>query len=272
MVNFYSGVAGNRGGLPRGVVIHNDAGSQNANANFYRNWLPTHPAENGFAHVYIGSDGKYQAESFDNMAWHTANATGNAYYVGWEVCQSMGDEATFLANEQAVFKDVASYMKSIGMKPNRNTVMLHREFFPTACPHRSWDLHGQSVNAVKDYFIQEISKYMGSTPAQSGSEPKKPEASKPVENKNNGRVATMMCLYERPINSKTGKFEDNGDAWTVMFCNGVTTKRIYHPDEMKVIENVYKANNGKAIPFYSQKEWTKNSPWYKRLESVFPIK
>lgn len=60
------------------------------------------------------------------MAWHTANVDGNANYVGWEVCQSNGDEATFLPNEQAVFKDVASYMKSIGMTPNYKTYSVFK--------------------------------------------------------------------------------------------------------------------------------------------------
>ena len=93
-------------------------------------------------------------------------------------------------------------------------------------------------------------------------------------NQNNiekGEETTMKCLYERPINSKTEALEWNGDAWTVMFCNGVNTRRVYHPDEMKVIEKVYKDNNGRSIPFYSQKEWNKNAPWYNRLESMFPV-
>ena len=50
--------AGVRGHNPTGVVIHNDAGSNGANAGFYNNWLPTHNPENGFAHVYIASDGR----------------------------------------------------------------------------------------------------------------------------------------------------------------------------------------------------------------------
>ena len=45
--------AGVRGHNPTGVVIHNDAGSNGANAGFYNNWLPTHNPENGFAHVYM---------------------------------------------------------------------------------------------------------------------------------------------------------------------------------------------------------------------------
>ena len=51
------GVAGNRGRNPVGIFFHNDAGSKNANAAFYRNWLQTHPLENGFAHYYVAQDG-----------------------------------------------------------------------------------------------------------------------------------------------------------------------------------------------------------------------
>lgn len=160
MTKFYSGIAGKRMGKAKGSVIHNDGGSQNANTKFYRNWLPSHEAENGFAQVYMASDGRYQAESYDNCAWHTANGEGNTWYVGWEVCQSLGNEETFLANEQAVFQDVAKWMISVGLTPNRNTVRLHQEFSATSCPHRSWALHGSAVNAVKDYYIANILKYM----------------------------------------------------------------------------------------------------------------
>uniref|UniRef100_UPI00359C8193 CHAP domain-containing protein n=2 Tax=Enterococcus faecalis TaxID=1351 RepID=UPI00359C8193 len=86
-----------------------------------------------------------------------------------------------------------------------------------------------------------------------------------------GREATMYCLYQRPINSKTGKLEDNGDHWATFFCNGVNCRRLYDPDEANVIKEVYKANNGKEIPFFGQGEWTKNAPWYKRLETVCPV-
>lgn len=118
MTKFYKGIAGARGSAPLGIVFHNDAGSQNANANFYRNWLPTHDAENGFAHYYVASDGIYQAEDEKNMAWHTANPNGNANYIGIEICQSMGDEKTFRENEQKAFKLGAEICKRYGWTPN----------------------------------------------------------------------------------------------------------------------------------------------------------
>ena len=150
--------AGVRGHNPTGVVIHNDAGSNGANAGFYNNWLPTHNPENGFAHVYIGNDGRLQASDFSNMAWHCANSYGNANYASWEVCQSEGDLNQFLRNEQAVLDDVAKYMKQWGLTPNRDTVKLHQELSSTSCPRRSVEAHGGTVESCRSYFISELNK------------------------------------------------------------------------------------------------------------------
>ena len=150
--------AGVRGHNPTGVVIHNDAGSNGANAGFYNNWLPNHSPENGFAHVYIGNDGRLQASDFSNMAWHCANSYGNANYASWEVCQSEGDLNQFLRNEQAVLDDVAKYMKQWGLTPNRDTVKLHQELSSTSCPRRSVEAHGGTVESCRSYFIAELNK------------------------------------------------------------------------------------------------------------------
>ena len=150
--------AGVRGHNPTGVVIHNDAGSNGANAGFYNNWLPTHNPENGFAHVYIASDGRLQASDFSNKAWHCANSYGNANYASWEVCQSEGDLNQFLKNEQAVLDDVAKYMKQWGLTPNHDTVKLHQELSSTSCPRRSVEAHGGTVESCRSYFIAELNK------------------------------------------------------------------------------------------------------------------
>ncbi|WP_396443299.1 N-acetylmuramoyl-L-alanine amidase, partial [Lactococcus lactis] len=167
MTLFYPGIAGKRPGNPTFVIIHNDAGSINACASYYRSWLPNHEAELGFAHVYIAKDGKYQADDFDNIAWHSGNSFANEWALSWEVCQSMGaSDAEFEAVEEAVFQDVAAAMKKYGLTPNRETVRLHKEYSATDCPHRSWALHGSAINAVQDYFIAGIKKYMGTDSAK----------------------------------------------------------------------------------------------------------
>ena len=150
--------AGVRGYNPTGVVIHNDAGSNGAKTSFYDSWLPNHDPEEGFAHVYIASDGRLQASDFSNMAYHCANSYGNANYASWEVCQSEGDLNQFLRNEQAVLDDVAKYMKQWGLTPNRDTVKLHQELSSTSCPRRSVEVHGGTVESCRSYFIAELNK------------------------------------------------------------------------------------------------------------------
>lgn len=155
------GVAGRRSGRVKGVVIHNTA--DNGTAVNHMNRLGSYSnlqLQNGFAHYFIDEDTIVRTEDTYNMAWHTANSDGNANYIGYEVCRSTGNEKQFLQAEQNTFKQVAEDLKYYGLPANRDTVRLHKEFVATACPHRSWDLHGKSVNSVKDYFIKEIKKYM----------------------------------------------------------------------------------------------------------------
>ena len=156
------GVAGRRGNWkPKGVVLHNTA--DNATAKQHMNRLANYSnkqLEAGFAHYFIDENDVILTENTYNMAWHTANYDGNVNYVGYEICRSTGDINRFKKAEQNTFEQVAKDLKYWGLQANRNTVRLHREFFATACPHRSYEIHGNSVNAVKDYFISQINNYM----------------------------------------------------------------------------------------------------------------
>lgn len=168
-----NGVAGNRGRNPIGIFIHNDAGSQNANAAFYRNWLQTHPLENGFAHYYVAQDGILQAEDDSNCAWHCGNLDGNLNYLSVEVCQSMGDLDVFKHNEEKAFQLVASKCIQYGITPNENTIRLHQEVYATSCPHRSAEIHG-GMKSTKAYFIERIKAHIKQQTAKP-SEPPKPK-------------------------------------------------------------------------------------------------
>ncbi len=153
-------VAGRRGINPVGIFIHNDAGSQNANAAFYRNWLQTHNLENGFAHYYVAQDGILQAEDDINCAWHCGNTNGNNNYLSIEICQSMGDINIFKSNEEKALQLAAQKCKQYGIEPNQNTIRLHQEVYATSCPHRSVEIHG-GASGCKTYFINRIRALMG---------------------------------------------------------------------------------------------------------------
>ena len=161
-MSIFNGVAGNRGHNPIGAVIHNDAGSQSANAAHYQSWLPGINPENGFAHDYVCSDGTIHAEDDWNCAWHCGDGWGNNEFYSVEVCQSMGDVNVFKANEERALALVASKFKAWGITPNNDTVRLHQEFFATSCPHRSIEIHG-GFDATKAYFIRRIGELMNST-------------------------------------------------------------------------------------------------------------
>lgn len=150
------------GSMPsiRGVVIHNDAGSVNATAVHYERWLQTHDKTRGIAHYYIDRNTILRAVDTYRQAWHTGNQIGNGYYIGYEVCQSLNStDADFIANEEMTLMQVAEDMLFYKIPVNRDTVRLHREFSQTTCPHRSWELHGRTINSVKDYWIERIKHY-----------------------------------------------------------------------------------------------------------------
>lgn len=243
-----NGVAGVRGHVPKGATIHNDGGSNGANANFYNIWLRTHDLGTGYAHYYAANDYILQAEDDGNCAWHCANTYGNFEFLSFEACQSMGDEEQFLKNETSVLKLVAQKFLQYGIIPNNETVTLHQEFSSTACPHRSVAIHG-GMNETKKYFIQKIKTYMGQNVQINTGVGLDPEEADKIKEKNND----MRELFT--VNKGA----------TVYYFDGYAIRNLIHPDEMKVLNDIYKANHGTTIPFVDYKS---HSPYYKRLLNV----
>lgn len=122
----------------KGVVIHNDAGSIGATAEWYVNWLASRNPALGIAHYYIDRHAIVRVVDTYKIAYHCGDGvsptSGNGNYIGYEVCQSMGASvADFLANEDMALRQVAEDMLFYKLPVNRDTVRLHREFVPTSC-------------------------------------------------------------------------------------------------------------------------------------------
>lgn len=190
-----------RGKKPSGIVLHNDAGRNNAVQYMQElEYASLGRLENGIAHSYISKGMIWEAISEDRVAWHTANVNGNTNYYGIEICQSMtASDKDFLENEQTAFEEAARLFKKWGLEPNRNTVRLHMEFVPTACPHRSMVLHtgfdpvkqgrpnDKTMVILKDYFIAQIKSYMnGQKPVSTVSVQRPAKATTPATVKTNG--------------------------------------------------------------------------------------
>lgn len=253
MVVSYSGIAGARGSNPTAIVLHNDAGSQGATAAFYKNWLESHTPSLGFAHYYVASDGTYQAEKDSNKAWHTGNSKGNANYLGIEVCQSMGNESTYLANEQKAFKLAAELCKKYGLNPASAVFPLHRELSSTSCPHRAWDLHGKGLVAIKQYFVDQIKKYYNGDS---------------TSNNNSGSSNSTVKPSTPSVKPNTNKISEDGmfgpsTANKAMKYEGITPDdEISHQYRQACNKNLYAAQFDNTL-----KGSTLIRKWQKRLKA-----
>lgn len=203
-----------RGYNPKGIVIHNDAGRSNAKQ--YEKSLKgadQSRLNNGIAHAYADSDHIWYAIEPDRIAYHTgdgiAKGSGNHDYFGIEIDQSMSaSDKEFMANEQVVLQESARLLKKWKLPANRNTVRLHMEFSPTACPHRSLTIRtgfnpvtqGRPSDAIikklKDIWIKEIRSYMeGKTPSIKVVKNKNGTASTPATNASGGWKVNQYGTY-----------------------------------------------------------------------------
>lgn len=78
------------------------------------------------------------------------------------------------------------------------------------------------------------------------------EVKESKENKDEGRTITMQCFYV-----ENGKY--------IKWFDGREIHKVAHADEMTVLNEIYKANNGKDMPCF---EWGSKAPYHARLEDV----
>ena len=155
------------GGNPKGAIIHNDAGRMSATD--YITWLKnartpgTSKAELGFANYYIDRNSIVRVATTTIGGYAAANPYYNKNFLHYEVCQQLGaTDEEWLANERAVFMQVAEDFHYYGLKPSKDTIALHHDVSRTgtSCPQRSMKTHGNSYPKVREYFIAQVAYYM----------------------------------------------------------------------------------------------------------------
>ena len=155
------------GGNPKGAIIHNDAGRMSATD--YVSWLKsartpnTSKAELGFANYYIDRNNIVRVATTTIGGYAAANPYYNKNFLHYEVCQQLGaNDADWLANERAVFMQVAEDFHYYGLKASKDTIVLHHDVSRTgtSCPQRSMKTHGGNYPAVRQYFINQVAYYM----------------------------------------------------------------------------------------------------------------
>ena len=137
------------------VVIHNDAGSMTPEQ--YVNWLRNRDKSLGIAHYYCNRNTIARVIDTFNIGFHTGDWWSNCRSIGYEVCESLKvSDEEFLQNEDMTLMQATEDLIYYGLPINTQTVRLHHEFVPTTCPHRSMELHGNSTESVKEYFVNRM--------------------------------------------------------------------------------------------------------------------
>ena len=137
------------------VVIHNDAGSMTPEQ--YVDWLRYRDKALGIAHYYCNRNTIARVIDTFNIGYHTGDWWSNCRSIGYEVCESMKvSDEEFLQNEDITLMQATEDLIYYGLPINTQTVSLHHEFVPTTCPHRSMELHGNSTESVKNYFVSRM--------------------------------------------------------------------------------------------------------------------
>ena len=137
------------------VVIHNDAGSMTPEQ--YVNWLRNRDKSLGIAHYYCNRNTIARVIDTFNIGYHTGDWWSNCRSIGYEVCESLKvSDEEFLQNEDMTLMQATEDLIYYGLPINTQTVRLHHEFVPTTCPHRSMELHGNSTDSVKEYFVNRM--------------------------------------------------------------------------------------------------------------------
>lgn len=146
------------------VVIHNDAGSMTPEQ--YVDWLRYRDKSLGIAHYYCNRNTIARVIDTFNIGYHTGDWWSNCRSIGYEICESMKvSDEEFLQNEDVTLMQATEDLIYYGLPINTSTVRLHHEFVPTTCPHRSMELHGNSTESVKNYFVSRMQYFasLGST-------------------------------------------------------------------------------------------------------------
>ena len=196
-----------------------------------------------------------------------AVALAKQYKVTWPIAFDLEyDTVSYAAkNGVTITKSMATQMakafceeiKAAGYNTMNytNPDYLNRYFDQSQLPYDVWLAQYASQPSISDMSIWQYSSG-GSVPGISGRCDMN-YAYKDYDAENNEvemkGETTMQCFYKI----------DGGD--DVYYFDGQNIHILQHPDERTVLNDIYKANNGKDMPFF---DWKSVAPWYKRLQAA----
>lgn len=220
------------------IVFHytaNDGDTDEANGNYFKTG-----GRNASAHYFVDDDSITQSVPDDYVAWSVGgdkypNTKGGKFY-------GKATNANTLNIEMC--DTIRNGKHDISEKTQQNAIVLAREKMkqyniPIDRVIRHYDVTGKQCPA---YFVDEK---------------KWAEFKNKIINGEKKEDAEMKCMFK--IDGKS----------TVYYFDGSRIVALTNSDQMKILQEIYKDNNGHDMPFYN---WTHDAPWYMRLKQVIDLK
>ena len=200
-----------------------------------------------------------------------AVALAKQYKITWPIAFDLEyDTVSYAAkNGVTITKDMATQMakafceeiEASGYIPMNytNPDYLNRYFDRSQLPYDTWLAQYASQASISDMTIWQYSS-SGSVPGVSGRCDMNygyKDYSQKEDTDNESQTmkgeAEMQCFYQ---------IDGKGD---VYWFDGQNVHALKHKDEKGVLNEIYKANNGKDMPFF---DWKSSAPWYVRLQNA----
>lgn len=221
------------------IVLHytgNGTDTAKANANYFKSTY-----RGASAHYFVDASTVYEVVDPENTAWAVGRNFGgqlfgkctNGNSISIEMCSTNGkiSNGTFNNAVELTKKLMARY----GIQAAN--VVRHWDVCAKRCPGWAGWLPG-------DESIWK--KFKAALVAD-------PE---PAPLPTSGGFDEMNCTYTI----------DGGS--TVYWFDGQRIHKLTHPDQLKVIRDIYKANTGRDMPAF---KWTSGAPYYMRLEQAISL-
>lgn len=217
------------------IVIHytgNQTDTARANALYFR--LVNRGAS---AHYFVDESEIYEVVSPTDTAWAVGVNYGKNNLFG--VC----------TNSNSISIEMCSRGGVIQSGTVRNTVALTKDLmqrFGIPADHvvRHWDVCSKRCPGWSgwlppdEHLWKDFKARLSTTKEGEGEE-------------------EMRCLFQ--IDGKA----------TVYYFDGTRIVSLSNPDQMKILQTIYKDCNGRELPYY---KWSSKAPWYQRLQQVLDRK
>lgn len=221
------------------IVYHytaNDGDTDEANGKYFDG-----PNRNASAHYFVDDDSITQSVPDDYVAY----SVGGSKYANTKGGKLYGKATNANTLNIEMCDTIKNGKYEVSAKTQENALALGREKMkqygiPIDRVIRHYDVTGKQCPA---YFVNESAWANFKN--------------KLMENPKERKEESMICAFK--IDGKD----------RVYYYDGHNIKALTHSDQLKVLQTIYRDNNGKEMPFYN---WTSRAPWYNRLKQIVDMK